>query len=139
MTKDYVDTKTTGCNFGMSFKKDYVAVLDEAKIFINFLTNSTPFVDNLLFEGSNDGFVTKTLLYTFGKDIHEGWNYIDYRNNATKPAFNSYRFYGKVKGSCRVTEFVLTGIEAIADTGSTYSCTPEIKIGTTLLSAETTV
>jgi hypothetical protein len=113
--------------------------LDEAKIFINFLTNSTPFVDNLLFEGSNDGFVTKTLLYTFGKDIHEGWNYIDYRNNASKPAFNSYRFYGKVKGSCRVTEFVLTGIEAIADTGSTYSCTPEIKIGTTLLSAETTV
>jgi hypothetical protein len=73
------------------------------------------------------------------EEIHEGWNYIDYRNNASKPAFNSYRFYGKVKGSCRVTEFVLTGIEAIADTGSTYSCTPEIKIGTTLLSAETTV
>jgi hypothetical protein len=42
----------------MSFKQDYVAVLDEAKIFINFLTNSTPYVDNLLFEGSNDGFVT---------------------------------------------------------------------------------
>ena len=56
--KDFVDTKTTGCSFGMSFKQDYVAVLDEAKIFINFLTNSTPYVDNLLFEGSNDGFVT---------------------------------------------------------------------------------
>jgi len=33
----------------MSFKDNHVAVLDEAKIFIGFLTNKTPYVDNLAF------------------------------------------------------------------------------------------
>jgi hypothetical protein len=46
-TKDYIDTKTTGCNFGMTFKPSQVAVLDEAKVFINFITSKTPYVNNL--------------------------------------------------------------------------------------------
>jgi len=78
-----------------------------------------------------------TLLYTFGEEIHEGWNYINYRENTTKPAFNSYRFYGKVKDSCRMTEFRLTGVEAIADTKPTHTCTPVIKIGSTNLATTT--
>lgn len=44
---DYVDTKTTGCNFGMTFKPNHVGILDEANIFINFLTSKTPYVDKL--------------------------------------------------------------------------------------------
>jgi len=46
---DFVDTRTSGCNFGMTFKAGHVAVLDEAKIFINFITTRTPYVNNVLF------------------------------------------------------------------------------------------
>lgn len=63
-------------------------------------------------------------------DIHEGWNYINFRDSETaKPAFNSYRFEGRLKDSCKVTEFRLTGVEAVADNASEYVCTPKIKIG----------
>lgn len=44
--------------------------------------------------------------------MHEGWNYIDYRDS-DKPAFNSYRYFGLVADACRVTEFKLLGVEAI--------------------------
>ena len=47
MTIDYVDTKTTGCNFGMSFKQGHVAVLDEAKIFLGRITSRSVYVNNL--------------------------------------------------------------------------------------------
>jgi hypothetical protein len=122
---DHKDTKTTGCNFGMTFKKGHVGVLDEAKVFINFITSTAPYVNKLHFEGSNDGWLTKERLFTYGQDVHEGWNYINYRDEGLdKPAFNSYRFYGDATGSCRVTEFTLVGIEAIASEEPEPQCTP---------------
>ena len=42
----------------MTFKENHVAILDEAKIFIGFLTDKTPYVDNLEFQGSNDNWAT---------------------------------------------------------------------------------
>lgn len=42
----------------MTFKKGHVAVLDEAKVFINFMTDKSVYVDKLVFEGSNDGWET---------------------------------------------------------------------------------
>lgn len=77
----------------MTFKEGHVAVLDEAKVFIGFLTDKTPYVDNLAFQGSNDNWATYEELHLFSDEIHEGWNYIDYRDDdVEKPAFNSYRF-----------------------------------------------
>lgn len=111
LTKDYIDTRSTGCNFGMNFPAGYVAVLDEAKIFINFMTTITPYANNLAFYGSNDNWTTSVLLDTFGSEVHEGWNYLNYRDEGnSKPAFNSYKFQGTAAGSCRVTEFRLTGV-----------------------------
>lgn len=114
----------------MTMKEGHVAVLDEAKIFINFLTSKTPYVDNLSFQGSNDDWETYDELHLFSEEIHEGWNYINYREDGeNKPAYNSYRFHGTAKGACRVTEFRLHGVEAIASESSSYECTPTIYIG----------
>lgn len=45
------------------------------------------FVNLLKFQGSQDG-VTYTDIFTVGVEIHEGWNYYDFRDNNLK-----YRFY----------------------------------------------
>lgn len=37
------------CSFGMTMLEGHVGVLDEAKIFINFLSSKTPYVNNLFF------------------------------------------------------------------------------------------
>lgn len=78
-----------------------------------------------MFQGSNDG-ITFDDITTFGNEIHEGWNYVSYRDLTTKPSYNVYRYWGKVAGSCRVGEFRLTGVDVIADTNPTYSCTPNL-------------
>lgn len=133
-TVDPWETSDNPCEFGMSFKEGHVAVLDESKIFIGFLRNKTPYVNNLQFRGSNDNWATSTLLHTFGEELHEGWNYIDYRDDGvTKPAYNSYKFVGNATGACEVTEFKLHGVQAVSDTTDSYVCTPKIFLGTTQL------
>jgi hypothetical protein len=109
----------------MTFKENHVAILDEAKIFINFLTNKARFVDKLQFQGSNDGWVTNTLLHMFGEEIHEGWNYLNYRDHGVdKPSYNSYRFVGDDRNACKITEFRLHGVEAIDSEATTHECAP---------------
>ena len=110
----------------MSFAPNHQVILDEAKVFLNKVYDKTPFVNNLDFQGSNDNFVTFTTIKTFGVNIHEGWNYLSFRDNDTKPSFNAYRFWGKKPGQCRVGEFRLTGVDVIADNNPTYSCTPTV-------------
>jgi hypothetical protein len=134
----YEATESTECTFGMTFKEGHVAVLDEAKIFINFLTDKSRYVNKLQFQGSNDNWATHTLLQMFGEEIHEGWNYLNYREHGgDKPSYNSYRFVGNETNSCKITEFRLHGVEAIANEESTYSCTPKIYIGETELTTTT--
>lgn len=131
----YESDLSEGCQVGMTFKEGHVGVLDEAKIFIGFLVDKEPYVDNLAFHGSNDNWATWEELHLFGEEIHEGWNYIDYREESDiKPAYNSYRFYGSVQGSCQITEFKLHGVEAVADTSDSYTCTPKIFIDGTDIS-----
>jgi hypothetical protein len=130
----YESSLSSGCEFGVTFKEGHVAVLDEAKVFIGFLTDKTPYVDNLAFHGSNDNWATWEELHLFGDEIHEGWNYIDYRDEGdVKPAYNSYRFFGSVAGSCKVTEFKMHGVEAIASETDSHSCTPKIMMAGTEL------
>ena len=130
LTVESYETNDSECEFGMTFKEGHVAVLDEAKIFIGFLTDKTPYVNNLYFQGSNDNWATFDDLHLFSDEIHEGWNYIDFREDGVnKPAYNSYRFSGSESGSCRITEFKLHGVQAIADENESYSCSPKIFIG----------
>ena len=77
------------------------------------------FVGNLKFQGSSDG-TTYTDIFTVQQEIHEGWNYYDFRDDPLN--YRYYRFYGAVKGACKVGEFSLRGVEVIASTASTYSC-----------------
>jgi hypothetical protein len=134
--ESYIATGST-CEAGMTFKEGHVGVLDEAKIFINFLIDKTPYVNNLEFQGSNDG-TTWTSLHTFGEELHEGWNYVDYRDDGVvKPAYNSYRFYGSASGACKITEYKLHGVEAVASTADSHVCTPKIFLGTTELTTTT--
>jgi len=121
--------RVNDCHFGMTFKEGHVGVLDEAKVYINFIVNTWVYQNNLKLQGSNDNWATYEDIFTYGMDIHEGWNYINFRDSEDKPAFNSYRFEGRLKDSCRVTEFRLTGVEAVADDATEYVCTPKIKIG----------
>jgi len=126
LTVDH-QSATGACEFGMSFEPGYDAVLDEAKVFINFLTDKTPYVDHLHFEGSLDNFVTSTRLHTFGEEVHTGWNYIEFSGGG-RPVFSSYRFLGDLSGSCRVTEFRLTGVQAVSNTEPVCECAVSLKI-----------
>lgn len=58
LTVEHVDTASEGCNFGMTFKSGHVGILDEAKVFINFLSDKEPYVDKLHLVGSDDDFST---------------------------------------------------------------------------------
>ena len=99
-------------------------MLDEVKFFINNLTNKTPYVGKLVFQGSDDG-VSFTDLWTIDASIHEGWNSYDFEDGE-QPSFNIYRFQGTESGSCRVGEVRLHGVSSIDDDGATYSCTPKL-------------
>lgn len=136
MTIDSYVTADEECFFGMGFKDGHVAILDEAKVFIGFLLDKAPYVDKLSFQGSNDHWATWEELHIFGEEIHEGWNYIDYRDaGVDKPAYNSYRFFGSGVGACKVTEFKLHGVQAIADELSSHECPVQLILGDTSLDA----
>lgn len=85
-------------------------MLDEVKFFVNKLLDKTPFSENLVFQGSDDG-VTFTDLWAINKSVHEGWNSHDFEEE--QPSYNIYRFQGSVSGSCRIGEVKLHGIESI--------------------------
>jgi hypothetical protein len=87
--RGYEDSGST-CYFGTSFSQGFVGVISEVKIFMKvFVKNNV--VGKLSFQGSSDG-VTYTNIFTVDDEIHEGWNYFDYRENNLKYRF--YRFYG---------------------------------------------
>ena len=124
---DMTDSTAADCYAQVQYKPNHVGVLDEAKIFINKLTNKTPLIGgNLIFQGSNDG-TTFTDLWTIDASVHEGWNSIDF-DSGSQPAYNIYRFQGKVSGSCRIGEIRLHGIESIDDNNASFSCTPKLMV-----------
>ena len=81
------------CSVGMSFKENYVGVLDQVKYFLGEGEKSV-FIDNLVFQGSNDG-TNYADIFSADGDAHEGWNYVEF-SEEEQPAFRFYRFYGKV-------------------------------------------
>jgi len=88
-TIDLTDSTSTNCYFQIAYKTAHVVVLDEAKFFVNELSNKTPFI-GLKFQGSNDG-TAFTDLWTVDEEVHEGWNSHDFEAGK-EPAYNIYRF-----------------------------------------------
>lgn len=101
-------------------------MLDEVKFFINVLTDKSPFVGELVFQGSDDGDIF-TDLWTVDKSVHEGWNVHDFEDGS-QPSFNIYRFAGASNGSCRIGEVRLLGIESIDSDTSQHTCTPKLTL-----------
>ena len=120
---DMVDPTLGGCHFQIKYKADHVAVLDKVKIFINNLVDKTPFMGNLTLQGSNDA-TTFDDLWTLDAGVHEGWNEHFFETN--KPAYQIYRFSGKQKGSCRIGEVKMYGIESIKNEATSFACTPKL-------------
>ena len=119
------DSTASDCYFQIQYKENHVGVLDEVKFFVNKLLDKSPFSDNLVFQGSDDG-VTFTDLWAIDKSVHEGWNSHDFEEE--QPSYNIYRFQGSVSGSCRIGEVKLHGIESIDNDETSYSCTPKLII-----------
>jgi len=122
---DYTDGSSS-CWIQMDFKPNYAGVLEQSKFFINNLLDNTPFVDNLIFQGSDDG-STWTDLWTIDANIHEGWNDFNWEDGS-EPAYNKFRFAGSASGACRVGEIKLSGIEAIQSTATSYVCDTNVFI-----------
>jgi hypothetical protein len=73
------------------------------KYFLNEISNRDAFVDNLVFEGSNDN-ESYTILHTADGNVHEGWNYVKF-DDASQPKYRYYRMRGKsadIKNACRI-------------------------------------
>ena len=104
-----------------------MGVLDEVKFFVNRLLDKSPFQDNLVFQGSDDG-VTFTDLWAIDKSVHEGWNALDFEEEGSRPSYNIYRFQGSISGSRRIGKVELHGVESIDNDDSSYTCTPKLKV-----------
>jgi hypothetical protein len=107
----------------------YVFQVDEVKVFINNLLDTTPYDANLKLQGSDSSQETWTDLYTYTGDVHEGWYSILASEIQGSPfSYNTFRFYGEVTGSCRFGEVKLMGLQVLADTQSSTSCTAKLTI-----------
>lgn len=82
----------------------------------------TQFVGITKFQGSNDG-TTFTDIFTFGDEVHEGWNYYKY-DSGSELKYRHYRFYGSTSNSCIIGEIGFKGIEVIDSSATSYSSCP---------------
>ena len=119
---DSVSDSSNPCFFEVDYGFGKVGVIESAKFFVRNLQDKTPFVNNLKFQGSNDGGATWDDLWTVDHNICEGWNYFEWEEEATRPAYNKYRWRGNTGGSCRVTEVEAQGVVAFDDDNDEYTC-----------------
>lgn len=103
-------------------------MLSEAKFFINDLQNNKPFVDKLTMQGSNDSGKTWIDLWAINADVNEGWNSKVWEGDQ-QPAYNSYRFEGKAKGSCRISEIKFVGVEVVSNNDASFKCEAILNLG----------
>jgi hypothetical protein len=121
---------SSNCHVKISFRDDYVAILDKVRFFLPVTQATSTYEDELKFQGSSDG-STWTDLYTADGNVHAGWNYAqwDTSTGATQPKYRHYRFQGTGAGACLINEAELHGVETIDDASNTHSCTPKLVVG----------
>lgn len=85
------------------------------------IEDKTIFVDVLTFQGSADN-STWVDLFSPDDNVHEGWNYYKWETTADYPTYRFYRFFSNNNAGCIVGEIKMTGVETVANTGSSYTC-----------------
>lgn len=113
---------------GMNFKTGYRGVLDKVKYYIPGDRAKSYYINYLTFQGSNDDWATHDDIFTVDDTVSSGWNYMTYDDPLTQPKYNSYRFYGKEKHSCKINEIELHGFETIDSSSETHDCTPKVTL-----------
>ena len=100
---------TANCYIGNTFSNDQIGVLDEFRFFMDFFKDKSKYAGTLVFQGSNDGFITDINdLQTVYEELHEGFN--TYEFEYTKPAYKSYRLFNPTAGGCdQIGELKLFG------------------------------
>ena len=69
----FTDTTKNPCFVGTTFAPNHRGVVSEVKFFLRKFVK-TQFIGVTKFQGSNNG-TAYTDIFTFGDDVHEGWNY----------------------------------------------------------------
>ena len=126
-TQDSEDSTSSGCYAEVTARSGFTYAIDEVKIFLNNLLDKAPYTGgNLKIQGSNDGGANFMDLYSYDEEIHEGWNAINFKDSPL--TYSTIRLQGAVSGSCRLGEVRLIGVEVLADSNPTASCTAKITI-----------
>lgn len=79
-------------------------------------------------QGSNDSGKTWIDLWAINADVNEGWNSKVWEGDQ-QPAYNSYRFEGKAKGSCRISEIKFVGVEVVSNNDASFKCEAILNLG----------
>lgn len=99
-TQDSEDHSSSGCFAEVTAREGFTFSIGSVKMFLNDLLDKEPYTDgNLKIQGSNEAGAF-TDLHSYGDEIHEGWNTVDWR--ASPHVFRTIRLQGAVKGSCRL-------------------------------------
>jgi hypothetical protein len=98
----------------MRFKPGHVGLISQVKYFMGNIASKATYSGILKFQGSDDG-TTWTDLFAADDNIHEGWNYYEWTDAASKPRHNQYRFYAAGASACRINEVKFTGVETVND------------------------
>ena len=119
-----VISTSAGCYAGVTFGYFKTGIVEEVRFFMDYFNDKYERYDGLLiFQGSNDDFVTTVDIFTVGAEIHEGWN--SYQVN--KSNFLSYRLYNSAQNGCNnIGELKLYGKEVLDNDDSIIFCTVEV-------------
>jgi hypothetical protein len=116
---------TYSCNFGTEFDSGKRGLLKSVAYMMNYFDRDL-LVDNLEFQGSDDG-ALYTTLHSVSEEIHQGFNNIAFEEGS-RPAYKFYRFLGSAATACKIGEVQLNGwiVTADADDASSHECTPSL-------------
>jgi hypothetical protein len=98
-------------------------MLRQVKWFLKDVQDKTLFVDEVVFQGSNDN-STWTDIFTMDISVHDGWNYKTWTEAEDYPKYRFYKFTGGQEGSCLITEIKAQGTETVDNDDETRQCTP---------------
>lgn len=73
--------------------------------------------------------ISYTDLFTADINVHQGWNYFNWKDPATKPKYAYYRFFSSAAKGCKINEIKFKGTETIDDSSPTLSCPVKLFFG----------
>jgi hypothetical protein len=92
-------------------RSGYVYSIDEAGIYINSLSKTENYINNLVFLGQ-DSSGNWNELFGYDTSIHKGWNKKQF-DSEDETHFVNFRFEGSTKGACDFGEISIKGIEVL--------------------------